>query len=92
MIRKIYCEKCSVLLGPLHPEDVADGWQIRQVNIKAKKPAEHFIVLNGVREDLPVMLCDLCNGPIPDGSKAVAVTQWRGPEPARWESAFGEVD
>lgn len=88
MIRRIYCEACAGNLSPLHPEDVADGWQMRQVNIVAKKPEEHFIVMNGVRRDVPVLVCDLCNAPIIDGKKAVAVTQWRGTEPPNWEKEY----
>lgn len=88
MIRRIYCAHCAGNLSPLHPEDVAEDWQMRQVNITAKKPKEHFIVANGVRHDIPVLVCDLCNAPIADGAKAVAVTQWRGTEPGPWEKEY----
>lgn len=97
MTRRINCEKkCGVTnFVPLHPDDVADGWQIRYKNLVVKKPASHainFITDGKVRtEELPQMICDGCGAPMPDGTPAVAITMWRGTEPPIWETEFGTL-
>lgn len=69
----------------------------RRIDIIARKPVDHFITLTtGIetgqpetkREDLPSLRCDACNESIPDGSKALAVTFWRGQEPEFWEHEY----
>lgn len=92
MSRRILCEKCGVL-KPMHPEDVATGWQRRCVNIWAKKPAVHEVkfTANDKTETitLPSLVCDDCGTPIKDGDAAVAVTMWRGnDEPYNWEKDY----
>ena len=37
------------------------------------------------------MACDGCGEQLPDGSKAMAITTWRGDEPGEWEHEYGEV-
>lgn len=97
MSRSIYCEKCGEL-QPMHAEDVAMGFHRRRVEIMAKKPAElerktyegkSMADLRLVKvETLPSLLCDGCGCKIDDGTKAIAVTMWRGDEPARWEDQY----
>jgi len=86
-IRRLYCPACKP--DPLDPEDVANHWHYRTVNIIAKKPPEHFITAGTKRTDLPTLLCDQCGQIIPDGHPAVAYTAWRGPtEPENWEAKY----
>lgn len=91
MIRKLLCPSCGLDYKP-HPDDTADGWQIRKKEIVAKKPAEHNIEVHAGFEKtiipVPFLVCDFCNGKIEDGSKAVAVTSWRGEEPGDWEQEY----
>lgn len=86
MTRNLYCEKCKP--GPLHPEDVAIGWKQRTLTGFAKKPKEHFLLINGERHDLHSLICDQCGGEIKDGTKAIGVTMWRGEEPDTWEHEY----
>jgi hypothetical protein len=100
MIRRIICESCRQKCGPQHPEDVAMGFKRRIVEITAKKPDDHKIeVFEGdnlaslesveVRH-LPSLMCDHCGASISNGSRAFAVTMWRGEEPRNWESDYAE--
>lgn len=88
MIRRIYCLECGKLAPPLEPEDVAMGWKLRFREITAYKPAEHTLGIDGQEFKLQGLVCDQCNVKIPDGSKAVAMTQWRGKEPEDWEAEY----
>lgn len=90
MSRKIYCRKCGVL-KPMHPEDVAMGLRRRRTEIRAKKPEDHAISINGVKQpQIASLICDLCGNPIPDGQTAVAETFYRADqgEPAMWEHEY----
>lgn len=94
MSRRITCVKCSY--GPMHPEDVANGFERRIVTGKARKPAVHQIktYTDGKlteTETLATLVCDDCGAPIPDGNKCIAVSVWRGCELDAWESEFMEV-
>lgn len=92
MIRRIYCGNCAKYGMRLDPEDVANGWQQRRVELLAKVPKDHNIIVNEQIHPLEMLRCDLCSGPMPDGSKVVAITNWRVQhgEPAEWESGYGE--
>lgn len=92
MSRRIICKSCRDKTGPQHPEDVADGWKRRIVEIKAKKPEQHEIVTlcGGVEshEALSSLYCDNCGIPIANGETAYAVTMWRGEEIGDWEQDY----
>jgi hypothetical protein len=77
-------------LQPSHPEDVAAGWQKRIIPLRcAKKPDEHFMLVNGTRYDIPSLICDDCGKKLEDGSDAFAVTMWQGEDaPPDWESDY----
>ena len=97
MIRRIHCETCGV--PPCNPADQYDGWHQRTVALTARKPPEHYVEETVIepgkspkvtRTDLPTLVCDLCGQPIPDGTRCVAITMWRGTEPEPWEGNYGE--
>lgn len=92
-MRKILCPECAKSHeGPLHPEDKAIGWKRRLVPLLAKKPADHAIFVNGVKQpQLASILCDNCGEAIADGSPAVAVSMWLGQEMDAWEHEYGQV-
>ena len=92
MIQYLCCSMCGGDYK-LHPMDVESGLKMRKVEGKAHRPKVHQIkvIVDGQEEsvtDVPVLLCDLCNEVIPDGTQAVALTMWRGPEPDRWEGTY----
>jgi hypothetical protein len=96
MIRRIHCSKCGKgCFHPPHPEDTANGFKTRFVELIAKKPASHFIeVLAGAektRTELTSLICDGCGEPIADGAAVTAITQYRGQEPGNWEQEFGQI-
>ena len=98
MITRMHCINCGTTgLIPLDSEDAQDGWQIRAVWLKGKKPTEHFAEVTNVRTgektrtDFPHLICDHCNAKIEDGAQCVAITMWRGEAPADWESGYGEL-
>lgn len=95
MSRRIVCENCGK--EAMHPEDVANGWQRRFVQGKARKPAVHEVKIYtaGVldtTESLPTLVCDNCGAPIPDGAPCVAITIWRdGGLMGQWEHEFMQL-
>lgn len=89
MIQRIYCASCAEHASPLHAEDRANGWHQRKVEIIAKCPANHAIIIGQEICNLASMRCDLCSAEMPDGQKVVAVTMWRGQEPGPWEQQYG---
>lgn len=93
MSREIICEACHSKAGDnLHAEDKASGWHKRSVKLIAKKPEDHAITINGKKQpQMETLRCDHCGEPIPDGTKAVAITMWRGSPIGNWEQEFGEV-
>jgi hypothetical protein len=89
MTRHLYCEACGKE-QPMHPEDVAAGLKQRRLTFVARKPAEHYVTMQGERKDVE-LTCDSCNGDI-NGMPVVAVTMWRPErenEPLLWEPEFG---
>lgn len=74
----------------MHPEDVVNGWTQRRTIIRAKKPSDHAVHVNGDRHDLPTLVCDDCGAEIKDGQQAVAQTMWlvKDGEPLRWEEEY----
>lgn len=97
MIRRIHCIACGA--GQEHPEDVAEGWKRRVIQGVVHKPDVHEIHIRSGTPwaptgpetviPLPSLMCDLCGEPIPDGTKAMAITQWKGEtEPLLWEREF----
>lgn len=95
MIRRIHCEDCDRKTRPQHPEDVALGWKRRRVQIVARKPETHeIVILSGVErktERLRSLVCDACSVPIADGTNAYALTEWqesREGEPGPWEKEY----
>ena len=82
----------------MHPEDVAMGFKRRRVELRAKKPdnLEVKFYSGNTMADLKLtetkvlksLKCDGCGVPILDGEKAIAVTMWRGDEPAPWEQDY----
>lgn len=99
MSRRIVCRKCGSTESwrPLHPEDVAMGFQQRFVTGKARKPAVHEIkTYVGGRltntEHLATIRCDHCGAAIRDGEKCVAISMWRDGQMGDWESEFMDVD
>jgi len=106
MSRRILCPDCNEKRkakypSGLHPEDRAAGFQVRVVLIEVKKPEQHGIdVYEGnslsamaltKHEELPAIMCDDCNQAIPDGTRAYAISMWRGGEMGAWEQEFGKV-
>lgn len=76
----------------MHHEDAAAGWQKRTVKLRVKKPDDHCITINGMRQpQMATLFCDDCGEPLQDGSKAVAVSMWQGGGMAAWEHEYGEV-
>ena len=94
MTRYLLCPGCEDRI-PLHPDDKANGIQMRRTSLIAKKPEDLNIEIHhGDETDIipvTVLVCDLCNEAIPDGTRAVDVTMWEGPEPGPWEEEYGEV-
>lgn len=87
-MRRLLCPDCGKRQS-MHPEDAKAGWHMRLASGTAFKPPEHFITVNGVREDVPVLRCDNCGKDIVDGTSAVALTMWRHRlPPPRWEQEF----
>lgn len=76
----------------MHPEDAAMGFKRRRYEIRAKKPADHAIIINGFKQpQMASLFCDACGRAIPDGEMAVAVTMWRDDqegEPGMWEHDY----
>lgn len=76
MTRNIVCADCNKHYMPMHPEDVAAGWQRRFVDLTI---AGH-------------LSCDWCNRRLEPGAPTVAVTMWRDNiEPYTWETAYGSI-
>lgn len=88
MIRHLLCRKCGEQAS-LHQADIVTGFQQRKEYLSARKPRHHGITING-KFILSDLLCDNCSESI-DGKVSVAVTTWRGPEPPKWESQYGEI-
>lgn len=94
------CPKCGDRFH-LHAEDIKNGYQIKKVILEAHKPKDlHIEVASGGSFDnmkthtiipIDVMVCDLCNDAIYDGSPAVAITMWRGKEPDPWWLEYGKA-
>ncbi len=95
MIRRILCAKCAKDLRPLDPQDVADGWVSRTVDIIAKKPTIHHITINRVaQEEFATLICDSCGASINDGSQAAAWTMYlpsKEGEPENWEQEYQQL-
>lgn len=93
MIRQLVCRECAAkVAGPLHPEDLAQGFQRRVNYVTGRTPPGHGITLNGEFFPLDNLCCDHCNQNI-TGTICVAITDWRPDrENARiWETEFGQV-
>lgn len=92
-MRKIVCPNCAPRFsGPIDPRDAEMGFEKRFVKLVVKKPADHAISINGVKqEQLPSILCDQCGTAIPDGTVGVAVSMWRSGSLGDWEHEFGTV-
>lgn len=91
MTRHLFCEACGVM-KPMHPEDAAMGFARRRIEFQASKPKEHFILVDGERQDLSSLACDQCGKDIPDGSTVIAQTMWmtsREGTPGLWEEEYG---
>ncbi|SRR6266540_1539756 len=93
MVRKILCLKCGAEFN-LYQEDISQGWKIRRIEGTVKKPKDHFIEIHTLGQqqkkiNIPILRCDNCDIDIIDGSKAFAVTYWRGEiPPGYWESEY----
>ena len=94
MVRQILCLRCGEK-SQLAKEDIANGWKLRKVEGNIQKPKELLMEITGTdgfyeRTDFPVVHCDHCSVELPNGSKAVAITQWRSKEsaPGFWESEY----
>lgn len=93
-MRRILCIKCPPK-ADLHPEDKANGFSQRIVNIeRAAKPGDLSTktYLGGKLTETIAhesILCDRCGAKIANGSPCIAFTMWRGPEPAMWEYEYG---
>ena len=93
MSRNLYCKTCGEKYGPMEEEDRADGWRDRRVWQAVQKPADHVIMVDGQRTDLPSLVCDLCNAVIPDGEQALLVTTYHATAPvAAWEHEYAVRD
>lgn len=98
MQREIICQQCAQK-HHLHAEDKALGFQQRRIELTVRKPEKHGITVYAgdsmadlkveKHEELATIVCDRCGTALPDGSPAIAVTTWRGEEPAEWESEYG---
>ena len=98
-MRSILCISCANKFKE-HPDDIAEGWKTRKVQIKTRKPAQHSIEVYAGKsldrlklvktEDVPTIFCDHCNIELPDGTDAVAVSMWRGGEPGNWEKEYSQ--
>lgn len=96
-MRSILCPDCSSRFH-MHPEDAADGWHMRKVEIKAKVPTDgsHRIeIMSGSNPatviPVPLIVCDHCNDEIPEGSTGICVSMWRGQdEPDNWEQNYNQ--
>jgi hypothetical protein len=102
MIRKLLCVDCGHAFE-IHPQDAADGFQMRKVNLTARKPENMNIEIHATggpgpdeHQTIPVneLVCDHCNDSIPNGHEAVAVTMWdknREETPGDWEQSYGTL-
>lgn len=96
-MRSILCPSCSAKFT-MHPEDIANDWHMRNVEIKVKVPTDgsHRIEIMAGDEPVkvihvPVVLCDHCNHEIPEGATGIAVSMWRGEdEPGNWEQGYSQ--
>lgn len=94
-MRSILCPTCAEKFHE-HPDDVAEGWRMRKVHIKVKRPTDgsHQIsILSGGTEEIipvPMVVCDHCNTELPDGTDAVAVSMWQGVDPGNWEKEYSQ--
>lgn len=98
MVRRIHCEECDRKTRPQHHEDVALGWKRRRLEIRAKKPEEHSVIIVAgsqiSRQILSTLHCDMCNVALPDGTRAIALTEWntnREGEPGPWEQDYFQL-
>jgi hypothetical protein len=90
MTRMLYCEKCGSAASE-NAEDKAEGWLWRKVSFVVTKPADHFRIVNGVKEELSSIGCDRCGDDIPDGKRVFGITMWRPQredEPGPWETEY----
>src|SRR5688572_14121476 len=96
-MRRIVCQKCAEKHRSrgIHPEDEANGFQRRLVQLCVKVPKDHAIQIIGdgltKTATLPSILCDDCGDPIPDGTLATALSMWRGGYLAAWEHEYGTI-
>jgi hypothetical protein len=93
-MRRLVCTTCATkdYYTSQHPGDAAMGMKFRRVEIPhVKKPPGLCLTINGKDEpELKTLVCDGCSQPIPDGSPAVAITQWRGGEMGDWEREYSQ--
>jgi len=79
----------------LDPFERKIGLRMRKVEIvSVKKPDDHGYTMNGRFHPVDHVMCDQCQTPIHNGTKAIAVTQWRKdrePQPQCWEHLFGAI-
>jgi len=87
VIRRILCPTCAEKFT-LHPIDKRDGFQIRQVMIKAHTPPNHGLTVNKEFHALHCIVCDNCGQSVAEGSPAFAVTMWKGQTPPPWEHEY----
>ena len=101
MITQIICQQCAANQYPFAQEDVLDGWKRRERRIKVQKPEDFNLEIDSFDPvtgaiahtiiPVPIVVCDLCNVALPDGTTAVATTQYQGEEPEEWEHRYGEI-
>lgn len=91
---KLLCVCCKDSYR-LTDNDVANGMvERRSLIVSLKKPEKLVVTVTtaaGRHEvDCPKLCCDCCGGDMPDGTSAMAITQWRGlsPEPEKWEQTY----
>lgn len=94
-MRQLLCSACGAKPNALsqHPEDAAQGYRWRRTEIAhAKKPDVHHVIINGVpQKEMETLFCDGCGEPIPDGSPAVAISQWRDGWLVWWEHEYAAI-
>lgn len=95
-MRRLLCIPCGHDYA-IGREDERDGWRLRKLQGLAHKPPVHNTTTTTIEkgrqtmkviEELPTLLCDLCGKSLPDGTPAIATTQWRSVEPPDWESEY----
>lgn len=86
--RKIVCETCAPKRLPMHPEDVANGFQRRCVELRARRPEGHGVRIGGEFFPSRSLVCDDCGQAIADGARVMAITMWRDIEPGPWEEDY----